>query len=120
MTIGWKIDPACRERLLELVPPKYGKIVADHVTRRPGDAAAAAPPPPIAHARIVGRADDGAGVEALVVALEGSTARPDGGVWHITWSLGEGRTARESNALLGESGWEPFDGGPVKLQPAVW
>lgn len=120
MTVGWKIEPECRERLLELVPPRYERAVADHVTRRAFHEPEAEPPPPITNARVVGRADDGAGVETLVVALEGSTARPDGGVWHITWSLADGRRARESNELLAQGDWEPFDGGPVKLTPAVW
>jgi len=120
MVIGWKIEPECRERLLELVPPRYDRTVADHVTRRPFHENNAQPPPAIANARIVGRADDGAGVETLVVALDGTTMRPDGGTGHITWSLAEGRTAREANDLLAEKDWEPFDGGPVKLTPAVW
>jgi protein PhnA len=63
--------------------------VASHVTRTveasPGDPL----PPAIHHARVVGHIDDPMGVEALVVALDGSTARPDGGTWHITWSLAD-------------------------------
>ncbi|MDF8333970.1 hypothetical protein [Novosphingobium cyanobacteriorum] len=120
MTVGWKIEPDCRARLLELVPPRYVRVVADHVTRRPFNEPDAEPPPPISNARIVGRADDGTGVETLVVAMEGTTARPDGGIWHITWSLAEGRSAKESNELLSDKEWEPFDGGPLKLTPAVW
>lgn len=120
MTIGWKIEPDCRELLLERFPPRYGKVVADHVTRRAVHKANTAPPPPIANARIVGRIDDGQGVEALVVALDGSTVRPDGGTWHITWSLSEGRAARESNDLLAAKPWEPIDGGTIRLRPAVW
>lgn len=120
MTQGWKIDPECRQRLLELVPPRYACVVADHVTRHVRHAPNADAPPPIANARIVGRADDDAGVETLVVAFDGSTARPDGGTWHITWSLAEGRKSRESNDLLTDKDWEPFEAGPVKLYPAVW
>jgi hypothetical protein len=43
----------------------------------------------------VGEADDGAGVQALVVRIGGTTERPDGAIYHITWSLAEGREARE-------------------------
>ena len=40
------------------------------------------------------------GVEAMVVTIDGDTARPDGSTFHITWSLGDGRRARESNDVL--------------------
>jgi hypothetical protein len=56
----------------------------------------------------------------MIVALDGTTTRPDGGTWHVTWSLAEGRSARESNDLLADNGWEPLDGGQLRLTPAVW
>jgi hypothetical protein len=120
MTLGWKIEPDCRERLLGLVPPRYRRTVADHVTRRVFHGEDALPPPAVANARVVGRIDDGEGVEALVVAFDGTTSRPDGGVWHVTWSLADGRSAKETNELLSEHAWQPFDGGPIQLTPAVW
>jgi len=120
MSIGWKIDPECRELLLSRFPPRYERAVADHVTRHFSHGPDAEAPPAITHARIVGRADDDEGVETMVVALDGSTSRPDGGVWHVTWSLAEGRSARESNDLLARKGWEPLDGGPLRLTPAIW
>lgn len=119
MTTGWKLDPECRALLLGRFPPRYETVVADHVTRRPFHGPNELAPPPIASARVVGHADDGEGVEALVVALDGATQRPDGGTWHITWSLGPGRSAKESNALL-ERGWHPLEGGSIALTPAVW
>lgn len=120
MPSGWKLHPDCRARLLALFPPRYACPIASHVTRtvhaRPGDPL----PPPIRHARVVGHVDDGAGLEVLVVALEGSTDRPDGGTWHITWSLAEGRTPRESNTVLAARRWMPRDGGAIEVTPAVW
>ena len=69
-------------------------------------------------ARIVGRADDGQSLECLVVELDGTTDRPDGSTYHITWSLGPGRKARESNDVLKERGWEELDHPiPIKLEP---
>ena len=35
---------------------------------------------------------------------------PDGSTYHITWSLGPGRKARESNDVLRDQGWEPSAG----------
>lgn len=115
---GWKLPQSEREPLLERFPPKYANVVADHVTLRVG-ASADTPLPRKPVARIVGRADDGQSLECLVVELDGSTDRPDGSTYHITWSLGPGRKARESNDLLRDKGWEPIAVSiPVALEPA--
>lgn len=54
---------------------------------------------------VVGVADDGAGVQALVVGIGGTTRRPDGSTHHVTWSLVLGREAVESNDAIRERGW---------------
>ncbi len=105
---GWKLDRAQRAELLERFPPRYGEAVADHVTFKPGPDDA--PMPDADHCLLVGRADDGEGVEAMVVSIAGGTRRPDGSTWHITWSLGEGRRAKESNDVIANRGWEPVEG----------
>jgi hypothetical protein len=103
---GWLVDPAEREALVARFPPRYPRVVAHHVTQKFGDETAA--PPEATTGEIVGEADDGVGVQALVVAIGGSPARPDGATFHITWSLAEGRAARESNAVIAARGWTPF------------
>ena len=110
---GWKLPKDERERLLARFPPEYENVIADHVTLRTG-ATAATPLPPKPKARIVGRADDGASLECLVVELDGTTDRPDGSTYHITWSLGPGRKARESNDVLRERGWKRLNE-PLRL-----
>jgi hypothetical protein len=116
--LGWKLPREQRARLLERFPPKYENAIADHVTLRSG-ASPETPVPPYVDARIVGRADDCKGLECLVVELEGTTDRPDGSTYHITWSLGPERRAVESNDLLRERGWQniltPI---PIDLEPA--
>src|SRR4051812_4161053 len=114
---GWKLPPSERGSLLERFPPKYEKVIADHVTLRSG-APPATPLPPKPEARIVGRADDGRSLECLVVALDGTTDRPDGSTYHITWSLGPRRKARESNDVLRDQGWQRIsDPIPIELEP---
>jgi hypothetical protein len=121
MATGWKLTPECRARLLAQFPPRYATPDIDHVTLKSGEEARGAPvPEPAGHAEIIGRADDGAGVEAMVVAIDGSTERPDGGTWHVTWSLSPGREARESNDVIAEKGWKPVDPQPLELAPAKW
>ena len=115
---GWKLPTDERSMLLDRFPPKYENVIADHVTLRVG-ASPRTPLPRRPEARVVGRADDGISLECLVVELDGTTERPDGSTYHITWSLGPGRNARESNDVLRDQGWEhlpaPID---IDLQPA--
>ncbi len=115
---GWKVRADERATLLGRFPPKYGQVVADHVTLRVG-ATAATPLPRAAPARIVGRADDGRSLECLVVEIDGTTDRLDGSTYHITWSLGPGRKARESNDVLRDHGWQHIDAPiDIDLEPA--
>jgi hypothetical protein len=116
--IGWKLDRAQRKELLLQFPPRYGEVVADHVTLR-SRASEGASLPDETLGEIVGRGDDGNGVEAMVVEIGGTSDRPDGSTYHITWSLGPGRDAKESNDVLSGGGWERFDlPMPVRLIPA--
>ena len=118
VVIGWKLDRDQRRELLLQFPPRYSEVVADHVTlvsrvARNSDL------PNETLCEIVGQADDGRGVEALVVSIGGTTDRPDGSTYHITWSLEKGRRAKESNDVIRERGWTPIElPVPVMLQPA--
>ena len=116
--IGWKLDREQRKELVQQFPPAYAKVDADHVTLRVRAAPDAALPEE-EHGEIVGRVDDGKGVEAMVVRIGGTVDRPDGSIYHITWSLGPGRKAKESNDVLAERPWQPFDlPMPIRLIPA--
>lgn len=117
--IGWKIDRQQRDELLERFSPRYRDVIADHVTLK--SHAGDDPLPADVQSEIVGRADDGDSLECLVVTINGSTNRPDGSTFHITWSLdkSKGRQARESNDILKERGWTPIPSAiPVILEPA--
>jgi hypothetical protein len=118
--IGWKLDRDQRAELLQQFPPRYPNVDADHVTLTVR-AARSALLPEETTGEIVGRVDDGKGVEAMVVRLGGTTDRPDGSTYHITWSLKDGRKARESNDVLREHDWRAFDlAMPIELHPARW
>ena len=117
--IGWKLDRDQRSELLERFPPRYADVDADHVTL---DAHSVRHDlPPEVDASIIGHADDGDSLEAMVVRVDGTTDRPDGSVFHITWSLdkSKGRKARESNDLLKNRGWHRIDVPiPIRIEPA--
>lgn len=117
MTIGWKLTRECRAALLDELLPTYARVIADHVALAVDGTEV---PLPVANPVIIGRSDDGKGVEAMVVALDGSTARPDGKVWHVTWSLADGRTARESNDVIATGCWTEIAPRALVLEPAAW
>lgn len=116
--IGWKLAKPDRAALLERFAPRYQHVVADHVTLV-ANVSAKTPLPGSAPASVVGYASDHAGVEALIVAIGGSTDRPDGSTYHMTWSLGPGRRAQESNDVIARFGWTAVDKLPVTLIPAL-
>ena len=116
--IGWKLDPSQRKELLQQFPPKFDNVIADHVTLT-ARASEQASLPEETLGEIVGRIDDGRGVEAMVVRIDGTTDRPDGSTYHITWSLADGRRAKESNDVLAARPWQPFDlPMPIQLVPS--
>lgn len=103
MTSGWKLDAGQRLTLLRAFPPTWPDVIADHVTLRSGDGKK----PAVVRGEIVGQVDDGAGLQAMVVSIEGRVDRPDGSTFHITWSLDsqQGRRAVQSNDVLKQFGW---------------
>ncbi len=104
MVTGWLLDRQDRERLLAQLAPAYPQVVAHHVTLRFGTDDGT-PLPAAMAGEIVGEGDDGAGVQALVVRIGGTTDRGDDSHFHITWSLAEGRRAKESNDVIAAYGW---------------
>lgn len=117
---GWKLDSATRQTLLELVVPTWPDVIADHITLD-AHSDRDMPLPQAGDAVIVGEIDDGQGLQALVVAIEGTTDRPDGSTYHITWSLDRtrGRKPVESNEVIARLGWRTLDAPlPIRIIPA--
>ncbi|HEY9234917.1 MULTISPECIES: hypothetical protein [Phenylobacterium] len=116
---GWKLERGQREALLQRFPAAYEIVVCDHVTLKFGGRPGFEPAD--TSAEIIGFANDRRGVQAAIVEIAGLSARPDGGVYHITWSLAPGRRAVESNDVIAEHGWAPLPiGVPVELKAASW
>lgn len=101
---GWSLDPRDRRALLREFRPAYTDVVADHVTC----GASVKRDPEDVDAEIVGAVDDGKGVQALIVEIDGTTHRPDGGTYHITWSIESkrGRKPVHSNDAIAHLGWQ--------------
>lgn len=118
--VGWEVDRHERDALLQQFRPTYDRVVADHVTLKFGVEDRSFLPAETT-GEIVGFADDGDGVQAAVVRIDGTTDRPDGSTYHITWSLADGREAKESNDVIAGRGWTPIEA-PVRvhLHPRLW
>jgi hypothetical protein len=117
---GWLLHPEDRDRLLAAFPPAYPRVVAHHVTLKAG-VRPDFPLPGDTEGFVVGVADDGAGVQALVVEIGGTTRRPDGSTYHVTWSLAPGREAVESNDVIRKRGWTATtQRHRVRLEPKVF
>ncbi len=58
--------------------------------------------------KVIGHTEDDS-LETLVVEIGGTTRRPDGKTFHITWSMdkSKGRKAKQSNDLIAANGYVP-------------
>ncbi len=118
--VGWKLDDGERSSLLNRFPPLWPDVIADHITLQSDVAEDAALPEP-QRAEIVGSISDGEGLQALIVVVGGNSGRPDGGTFHITWSLdrSRGRKAVQSNDVIADLGWRRFpEPVPIRTTPA--
>jgi hypothetical protein len=108
-----------RSKLMRFIVPAYPDVIAHHVTAQFGKDPQM---PDFVTAEVIGFADDGEGVQALIVRINGSTRRPDGGTYHITWSIdrSKGRKPVDSNTVIAEKGWTPLVvGTTIMVEPHV-
>ena len=99
---GWKLSDTDRDKLLVAFPPRHPDVLAHHVTNNLKNLI-----PEPASITVIGYAAN-EGVECLVVAVNGETARPDGRTYHITWSIDRaaGFKPVNSNNLIEGHGYE--------------
>jgi hypothetical protein len=121
MYTAYVLTDESREMLLEKFPPKYSEVVAHHVTVEFG-VPEGTEPPEEAIVKVIGEADSGDGLQALVVSVDGSTRRPDGGTYHITWSLNRDKYKPvDSNELIADYSkrWKIVLATPIQSEAAV-
>jgi hypothetical protein len=82
--LGYKLTDAERLSLLAQFPPSYPRVLADHVTIQ---LTAPETLPQADEIALLGMADNDAGGQALVVAIDGERLRSDGQPYHLTWSV---------------------------------
>lgn len=110
---GWEISGHARSILASQFPPRFSEFIGHHITHKFG-VKSNEPLPQADDIQVVGYACNEEGLEALVVSIDGSTTRPDGKTYHITWSLDRdaGFKPVQSNALTA-SGWTPVN--PINI-----
>ena len=114
--IAYELDRKSRQSLAAIFPPKYPEFIGHHITYKIGVKAKDKMPAMPKSVEVIGYADDGESIEALVVAINGKTQRPDGKAYHITWSLdrNKGRKPQHTNNLIASKEFEPVD--PIAIQ----
>lgn len=128
---AYVLTEASRERLATMFPPKYPEWVGHHVTHRFGVPRRESKwsGPLLVHPYgnfvmpergegvfgetgvfVIGYAEED-GIEALVCTVDGGSKRPDGGTYHITWSLdrAKGKKPVDSNGLIARIGNTPCE-----------
>lgn len=117
MYIGYELTEESRNNLLERFTPKFPKVICHHITEKFGVTRDTPEPEMPDNVSVVGYASNDI-IEALVVSIDGSTARPDGKVYHITLSLDPSRAKPVmSNDLIAQNLWERVSAIPVDVIP---
>jgi len=88
----YELAEVSKEALLKAFPPKYPTVVADHITQAFGVPAGTPIPEPTS-VKVLGSADDGRGIQALIVEVNGERLRPEGKPYHISWSYDPSKMA---------------------------
>ena len=116
---GYALDSSARSYMLQNYPPKYNKVIAHHITFKFGVYEEL--PPAADMARVVGYKNSGDGLEAFVVEINGSVKRPDGKLYHITYSLDPGKySPKDSNTLLSTQGYNSVKPFIIKVKPSFF
>lgn len=102
MYTAYVLSQESREVLKKKFPPKFSTFVGHHITVQFGVPANTPLPPETQDIRVVGYSSKEDEIEALVVSIDGRKNRPDGKLYHITWSLNSDKGIKpvDSNGLL--------------------
>jgi hypothetical protein len=117
--VGWELPEHERTKLLAIFKPSYPDVIAHHVTFKFG-VKQGYPLPTETHGEVIGVADDGDRVQALVVTVDGNIYNADNRIMHITWSLDKAKGARAhmSNQVIGDGNFTRLEHKiPIQLVP---
>lgn len=112
---AFEISDSSRSQLARIFPPKFPEFIGHHITYKIG-VKSDQPLPEAESFTVIGYACDDDGIEALVVEVDGTSTRPDGKTFHITWSLDRsaGFKPVNSNDLIAAHGYDKISN-PINI-----
>lgn len=119
MYTAYVLDGKSRRKLAKQFPPVNPEFVGHHVTSKFG-VSPSTPIPQPADVQVVGHAEED-GLEAFVVSVNGKVERPDGSLYHVTWSIdrSKGKKPKDSNALVQKGYSHISPGFPIRTTPEI-
>jgi hypothetical protein len=87
MYTAYELTEKSRKVLTYLYPPKYPDFIGHHITEQFGVPEGTPAPDEPVLVQVVGHIDNGDGVEGFLVEIDGTSDRPSGGKYHVTWSI---------------------------------
>lgn len=115
---GYLLSEQSRVELMEIFTPLFPDVIGHHVTYSFGSDEF---PPDVTSACVIGYIRDNS-LECLVVSIDGNIHRPDGKIYHITWSLDRslGRKPVDSNKVLQTKQFEQIPAINISIEPMVF
>ena len=100
------------------MPPKYKNVIGDHITLE-YDIQKDIPLPSTNKAIVFAIADDNIGLQVLILKIKNSIYRPDGKIFHITWSKEPGRKSSESQNVIDNNIWNFINEEIIDIHPKI-
>lgn len=112
MYSGWLLKDSSVTQLKNIFDVRHPDFIGHHVTYMFGKDSTL---PNEADIEVIGHCVTDK-VEAFVVTVDGSMVRPDGSIYHLTWSLDKSKGAKpvDSNKAIEQSGFKHLDV-PIKI-----
>lgn len=116
MYTGWLLDESSKTQIKNIYGQAHPDLIGHHVTFMFGKDSVV---PKEAKLQLIGHCITEK-IECFVVEVDGSMVRPDGGIYHLTWSLDKSKGAKpvDSNKAIENNGFEHFEHAlPLKTTP---
>ena len=114
----WMLSQNAKTQITNLFGQAHPDLIGNHVTYMFGKDAVL---PKEAKINLIGHCVTDK-VECFVVEVDGSMVRPDGGIYHLTWSLDKSKGAKpvDSNKAIESNGFVHLDSPiAIKTQPEL-